>query len=162
MESTTLIKPTESRRRAVISLFVAATFGMAAILSLPVIRLVPFPFRLPSPAEVLGPPPTVDAPVPTGPASGFNPASPETIHRQRPVAVEDGGRRTSSNDRADDRGERDVVVAEAGDAVPSPPIHKDKVPVPAGGAEHVSDEKAPATEESEEESELGQKDSLDD
>lgn len=155
MESMIPLEQSERRRRAVISLFVAATFGMAAILSLPVIRLVPFPFRLPSPAEVLGPPPTVVVPVPN---SGFNPTSPELIHRQRPVAVEDGGRRAGSKDRpGDPRDEGGADIALAGEPVAGPPIHKEKVPVPPADGEHVSDEKAPATEESG----LAQKDSLD-
>jgi hypothetical protein len=158
MESMIVYEQSGRRRRAIISLFVAATFGMAAILSLPVVRLVPFPFRFPSPAEVLGPPATADAPELTGPAPGFHPASLGALRGRRPLAVEDGGRRTGSKDRADDREERRTVVASAGDPVPGPPIHKEKVPVPPADSEHVSEEKAPATEESE----LGRKDSLDD
>jgi hypothetical protein len=158
MESMIGFEHSEGRRRAVISLFVAATFGMAAILSLPVVRLVPFPFRLPSPAEVLGPPATVDVPELAGPAPRFHPGSHGTLRPSSPVGVEDGGRRTDTNDRADDRGERDAVITDAGDPSPSPPIHKEKVPVPPADAEHVSEEKAPATQESE----LGGKDSLDD
>jgi hypothetical protein len=158
MESTTLFEPMERRRRAVIALFVAATFGMAAILSLPVVRLVPFPFRLPSAAEVLGPPATLDVPVPTDPAPGFHPGTLGRLRGHPVVTIEDGGRRDGSNDRpGDPRDEGGADIALVEEPVAGPPIHKEKVPVPPADGEHVSEEKAPATEESE----LAQKDALD-
>jgi hypothetical protein len=144
------LEQTERRRRAAISLFVAATFGMAAILSLPVVRLIPFPFRLPSAAEVLGPPTLPEIPPREEGPPALRPGS-LGGGREHPVETTvTGGLRPSgsdrrSDDREDDGGGEISVTSEP----TSTAIHKDKVPIPPSSHEHVSKDKDPAPEKSE-------------
>jgi hypothetical protein len=126
-----LIEQAERRRRTAISLFVAATFGMAAILSLPGVRLPPFPFRL-GPADVQGPPAPEQDPFLTDSPPRFEP---DRLGRARAHAsggpVSDGVRPGDPKPRPDvpgkDDGPSPVPVDEP---VPGVVFEKDKVPQP--------------------------------
>jgi hypothetical protein len=140
----------ERRRRAAISLFIAATFGMAAILSLPVVQLLPFPFRAPAGVEALGPPGLPEVPITGEAAPALGPGS-LGRRRGRPVeiapvrGVHDSGSDQRSGDGGDDAAEEITATTEPKPSV----IHKDKVPAPPSTHEDVSDDKTLSSDESE-------------
>jgi hypothetical protein len=143
------LEGSERRRRAAISLFIAATFGMAAILSLPVVRLIPFPFRLPSAAEAIRPsapdfPVTEEGPLALGPGGlGRRRAQPTEAAVARDLRAPDSDPR--SGDGQDDAADEITATSE-----PKPtPIHKDKVPTPPSTHEALSGDTDLATEKSE-------------
>jgi hypothetical protein len=131
----------ERRRRAAISLFIAATFGMAAILSLPVVRLLPFPFRPPSGAEALGPPALSEVPFTTEAPPALGPGS-QGRRRGRLVEVAPAGVRPAPGSDHRSRDGQDEAAGEiTATSEPKPSaIHKDKVPVPPSTQEDVSED----------------------
>jgi hypothetical protein len=138
-------------RRAAIVLFVAATFGLAAILSLPVARLIPFPFGLPPVAEDLSPPELVRPPtVPDWPTGGH----PGTLERLRaeqadssPVAptvtfTRDRPDRSGTDKKHEDR----VPVISDPEPLEGAVVNTDKVPRPPPN-QQISQDKHRVVEE---------------
>src|SRR5687767_9434057 len=72
-------------RKTAIALFIAATFGLAAILSLPVARLLPLPFRAPAVIDEARPPLRVHPPLVPDRPSGGRLATVELLRRAQPV-----------------------------------------------------------------------------
>jgi hypothetical protein len=144
-------------RRAAIALFVAATFGLAAILSLPVARLIPFPFGLPPVAQDLSPPELVRPPTvldwPTG-------GHPGTLERLRAAQAAQSSpvepAVTVTRDRPDRSGtdkkqhEDRVPVVSDPEPLEGGVIHTDKVPRPPPN-QQISQDKYRVAEEPHEE-----------
>jgi hypothetical protein len=156
MEASISFEQSERRRRAAIALFIAATFGLTTVLSLPAARLIPFPFRLPS-AEVLGPPEPAAPPVSEW-ATGFSPESVRLVggNDATIASVRESPRAQGSSHRpgsSEDDGRSPVVPIE--EAVPSSTLQKDKVPQPPASDEQMSKEKWDVVDDSAEQSEGG-------
>lgn len=133
-----LLSESDRARKAAIALFIAATFGLAAILSLPVARLLPFPFRAPAVTDEVRLPQRVQPPVVPDWPSGGRLGTVERLRRARPVSaptvsapVEATGRpdRPARSEREEPRDD-DVPAPVVPDAEPleADVVHVDKAP----------------------------------